>query len=101
MAPEFNFQTGARELRALLGRSQQAMAASLGLSMAALRNYEAGKAMPEARAAVAYMMAADAAGLGALAQVFADALEYSIGIPLEGLADAIYRIVVKDGMGLA
>ena len=95
-APDFNFQTGTRELRVLLGRSQQAMATSLGLSMGALRNYEAGKVWPEARAAAAYMMAAHAAGAGALALVFADVLESIVGTPLGELADAINHILVRE-----
>jgi hypothetical protein len=62
------------------------MATSLGLSMAALRNYESGRVIaPGARAGYAYMMAAEASERPDLAQVFRSALDRALGIPYKRL----------------
>lgn len=92
---ENSFQMAALKLRANLGMSQQAMATSLGLSMGAVRNYESGAVDPEARAAVAYLLAAEADGrprmLGLMA-VFVDAVERALGVPIETLARVNRRV---------
>jgi len=73
------FQQATRELRAALRLSQQAMASYLGLSLAALRNYESGIVKhPDARAAYAYMKIA---GRPEAVRVFELALCRALGIP--------------------
>jgi transcriptional regulator with XRE-family HTH domain len=67
-------QEAARELRAHMKESQQAMATGLGLSMGAVRNYESGAvAVPEARPLYAYMLTAETGGRPDLAAVFRSA----------------------------
>ena len=87
--PGVTFQRAARELRAHMQRSQQVMATFMGLSMAALRNYESGAVVaPDARAATAYMLTAEAAGRPDLVKVFGSALHRALGIPeFQSLAD--------------
>jgi transcriptional regulator with XRE-family HTH domain len=75
------FQHAARELRDHLHRSQQSMATFLGLSMAALRNYESGAVTaPDARAATAYLLAAEMSDRLDLVEVFGSALHQAMGI---------------------
>lgn len=70
----------ARELRAELKYSQQTMASTLGISMAALRNYESGAvANPDARAALAYLQAAQTCGRADLAGAFESKFGEAIG----------------------
>jgi transcriptional regulator with XRE-family HTH domain len=71
------------KLRAHLGFSQQDMAAWLRLSMGAVRNYESGAVRaPNARAAAAYLMAAEGNGRPDLATVFQVALQDAVGLPV-------------------
>lgn len=75
------FQQAARELRAHLKRGQQSMATFIGITMAALRTYESGKvAAPDARAATAYLLAAEACGRPDLVGVFGSALHRALGL---------------------
>jgi transcriptional regulator with XRE-family HTH domain len=75
------FQQAARELRSHLHHSQQYMATFLGLSMAALRNYESGASIaPDARAAAAYLLAADMTERSDLVEVFRSELYRALGI---------------------
>lgn len=76
-----SFQQAARELRSHMARSQQAMAGFLGLSMAALRNYEAAAVTtPDARAASAYLLASEMAGRPDLLEVFRASLYQTLGL---------------------
>src|SRR5262245_4265420 len=79
---DMTFQQGARELRKHLDQSQQSMATFLGLSMGALRNYETPDAVttPDARAATAYLLAAEMSGRLDLVEVFRSALHQAMGI---------------------
>lgn len=73
-------QDAARELRKHLRLSQQAMATQLGLSMGALRNYEAGSVTtPDAKALFAYLMTAQFGDRPDLAALFREALNREIG----------------------
>jgi len=75
-----------RKLRSSVKQSQQSMAASLGISMAAIRNYESGKSKPDARALAAYMAMADVVQLPELAVLFGKALEQRLGMTVIRLA---------------
>jgi transcriptional regulator with XRE-family HTH domain len=81
-----NFHQAARELRTCLNRSQQSMATELGISIAALRNYESGATDPEPRAIAAYLIAAKNACLIELEDVFRSSLQDALGYPLWSLA---------------
>jgi transcriptional regulator with XRE-family HTH domain len=75
------FAGAARELRKHMGKSQQSMAGFLGISMASLRNYEGGStAVPEARAAVAYMLLADASRRPDLVEFFRSVMYHGLGL---------------------
>jgi transcriptional regulator with XRE-family HTH domain len=79
---EITIQAAARELRALQGRSQQAMATALNLSMGALRNYESGAVdTPDPRPLYAYMSQAMGSGRPDLAVVFRRAFNKALGVP--------------------
>jgi transcriptional regulator with XRE-family HTH domain len=85
------FQQAAQEFRAHLGRSQQSMATFLGVSMAALRTYESGAvAAPDARAATAYMLAAETCDRPDLVEVFGSALRQALGLNDRSLSAADY-----------
>jgi transcriptional regulator with XRE-family HTH domain len=85
----------ARDLRAHLGRTQQAMAGDLGLSMGALRNYERGTvATPEPRPLYAYMMAAELSQRPDLAAIFRSAL-YKV-LEISDSSDGILSIEPRD-----
>jgi transcriptional regulator with XRE-family HTH domain len=81
MSGQLTVQQAARELRAHCQKSQQAMATFLGMSIAALRNYESGAVTePDPRQACVYMMAADGFDRPDLAEVFRSVLRRSIGV---------------------
>ena len=91
MPDEISFNQAARKLRSHMGRSQQSMATELGVSMAALRNYESGAVTkPDARALAAYLIRSkyiDRPRMD-LANVFYDLLQTELGYALWSLARA-------------
>jgi transcriptional regulator with XRE-family HTH domain len=77
-------QEATHKLRDHLCLSQQAMAARLGVSFQALRNYEGGKTLsPEGRAIASYMRLAEISDRPDLAAAFETALDRTLGIPTQ------------------